>query len=402
MSKQRIESIDALRGFALSGIVFSHMIEQFIAGATSTEIHEVMRSSPVDTLIEQVVRELIQGKFFALFSILFGLSFSIQSENALTLQSDGKFVVQYIWKLVILFAIGLFHHLMYSGDILTIYAVFALFLLPFYKISSKWILLASLFFLLGAGRFATFAILGNEEFLPPHQIPDFHEKYLAALTSGTLGDVWQLNLPRMIDKFNYQLGVIGRAYLTVGYFLLGLWTGREHRYAKLESRIPVKLIVCCVAGIGLLYLIHNHLFETIGGRDAPLGSWDAMLALTSLDLYNTLLTILIALVFLLVFSRYSGFLSFFAPYGRMALTNYLTQTLLGVFILYHWGLGYIGKLTNTETVIIAGVVIVLQVLISKFWMARFYFGPLEWLWRSLTQIRFLKFVKKKRESKIPT
>jgi uncharacterized protein len=74
----------------------------------------------------------------------------------------------------------------------------------------------------------------------------------------------------------------------------------------------------------------------------------------------------------------------FTPYGRTALTNYVLQSIAGTFVFYGWGLGYIGKLSNTVSFGLAILLIILQILISKWWMKRFYYGPFEWLWRSLT------------------
>lgn len=77
-----------------------------------------------------------------------------------------------------------------------------------------------------------------------------------------------------------------------------------------------------------------------------------------------------------------------APYGRTALSNYFIQTLLGTFILYNWGLGFIGEFSNTQTLLIALGIIGVQVALSDWWLKHYRFGPLEWLWRSGTYLQW--------------
>src|SRR5210317_391222 len=133
--KKRIISIDALRGFALAGVALVHMVEQYIAGPHPEGFMEGVNGLP-DQIIQGLITIFFTGKFFALFSILFGLSFSIQMESA---ENKGqKFAGRFIWRALLLFVIGYVHQLFYRGDILTIYAVLAPFLIPFYKISNKW------------------------------------------------------------------------------------------------------------------------------------------------------------------------------------------------------------------------------------------------------------------------
>ena len=119
----RINSIDALRGFALAGVVLVHMVEQYIAGPAPEGFLEGLNGIP-DQIVQGFIQLFLTGKVFALFSILFGLSFTIQMQSA---EKKGvKFGGRFLWRAVLLFIIGYFHQLFYRGDILTIYAVLAL------------------------------------------------------------------------------------------------------------------------------------------------------------------------------------------------------------------------------------------------------------------------------------
>ena len=115
-----------------------------------------------------------------------------------------------------------------------------------------------------------------------------------------------------------------------------------------------------------------------------------MFALTAMDLYNSSLTLVLLCSFVLIYRRPAGgrVLRRLAPYGRTALSNYFIQTLLGTFILYNWGLGFIGEFSNTQTLLIALGIIGVQVALSDWWLKHYRFGPLEWLWRSGTYLQW--------------
>ncbi len=130
----RIVIIDALRGFALAGVALVHMTEQYIASAPTDNLMEVTNGT-FDNILSGIIGFFIMGKFFALFSILFGLSFFIQMESAAN--RGQNFAGRFLWRVFLLFMIGYIHQIFYKGDILTIYALLAPFLIPFYKINNK-------------------------------------------------------------------------------------------------------------------------------------------------------------------------------------------------------------------------------------------------------------------------
>ncbi|MEO0526488.1 MAG: DUF418 domain-containing protein, partial [Bacteroidota bacterium] len=137
-TKKRIEIIDALRGFSLAGIVIVHMVENYVGAPTPEHVMDATRAGIADYIVDGFIAVFLRGKFFALFSFLFGLSFFIQINNAE--KQGNRFAGRFLWRLLILFGIGYLHHLFYRGDILTIYAVLGIFLIPFHRIGNKWIL----------------------------------------------------------------------------------------------------------------------------------------------------------------------------------------------------------------------------------------------------------------------
>jgi uncharacterized protein len=134
----RIEIIDALRGLALAGIFICHMTENYIGSMSPQSFNESVHVGIIDDIIDGLIVFFLRGKFIALFSFLFGLSFFIQMDNGV--KKGVQFGGRFLWRLIILLAVGYIHSLFYRGDILTIYAVLGMFLIPFYSINNKWIL----------------------------------------------------------------------------------------------------------------------------------------------------------------------------------------------------------------------------------------------------------------------
>ena len=391
---QRITVIDAFRGFALAGIVLIHFVERYVAGPLPESASELFSPGILDGVVNVVLFLFVRGKFFALFSLLFGLSFYIQMERG---ASRGvNFRGRFIWRLVLLFGIGYMHHLFYRGDILTIYAAIGLLLPLVYNWSNRSIfILAGLAFLLP--RYLIFAGYGDASLvLPQGYLADEaaqHENYWRIITTGSLLDVWRINGGLgMLEKTHFQVGIFGRAYLTFAFFLVGMWLGRIRFFQRLEALRPQlrRVLRWSIVGWIVLLAATAGLFaQTQGATDG----WLGMLAITAYDLQNLVMTALILVAFCLIYLRTGGrdFFERLSPYGRTALTNYVFQSVIGTFLLFGWGLGWIGVLSDAALFGMAVAVVVIQVAISGWWLRYFYYGPLEWLWRCATYGKWFPF-----------
>ena len=398
LSSSRIQAIDALRGFALAGIVLVHMVEQFVGGPLPESAAVAMAPDLIDQLVRGGIFIFFQGKFYLLFSFLFGVSFFLQMDRAA--QQGQNFQGRFVWRLLILLLFGVAHSLVYRGDILTVYVVLGLFLPLFYTVSDRSLLVVALVLFLGAGRYLCFWLFGSDQpFGGPDLSPQssYTEAYFAILKEGSLGQVLWENLTNGLRaKMNFQFGVFGRGYTTFAFFLIGLWVGRRRilvqadQHRKLIKRVlwsSVGLLVVSLAGTAGVFsqLPQPVAFDT----------WGSMIGLTSFDLANIALTGVIIMGFLLLFYRRErSALRVFAPYGRMALSNYLAQSVIGTFIYYGWGLGYLADVRNVYALVLGIIIIVGQMLLSAWWMQRFRYGPLEWIWRCATYGRWMPFVRR--------
>ncbi len=396
--KKRIEIVDAIRGFALAGIVIVHMVENYVGAPVPENAMEAAYAGPLDYVVSGFIEFFLRGKFFAIFSFLFGLSFFLQMDHH---PDEGpSFVKRFFWRLLILFGIGYVHHLFYRGDILTIYAFFGMFLIPFYKISNKWVLALTALLFLGLGRYIVFMITnGSFIFLPDAMLPNSQEviSYFEILQNGSIIDVFTSNATQgHLMKMDFQIGIFSRGYLTFGYFLLGLAIGRIGFFAnfreqkKFTKKVLIASIIGFLVAMGCTALIFSQL-----GNNISFDNWISMFGLTAYDLANTAMTFIIISLFVIVYRKKWGenLLQHFIPYGRMALTNYVIQSIIGTFILFGWGLGFLGELRNIYTFLIALLLIFIQMVFSKWWLRVFNYGPLEWLWRSATYLKWFPLKK---------
>ncbi len=388
---KRIEIIDALRGFALAGIVLVHFAEQFLAAPPPGDSMNNVVQGPFDQGIDLFINLFLRGKFFALFSLLFGLGFFIQMDRAARRGTD--FRLRFLWRLTILLAIGYLHHLFYRGDILTVYALLGMLLVLFHRVSARWLLVLTTVLFLGLPRFIIYYWFGAGSIFSPIEFmtesPELHI-YFDTLRNGSIWQVFASNAVQgILMKADVQFGLFSRGYLTFAFFLTGMMLGRL-RFFENTDRYKIhlkKAVKWSFTGLILLIVIAVIIFSGQDfENDAGIDSWIAMIGLTMYDLFNLLTTVIIVAFFILLFLKpnFKKWVGYLIPYGRTALTNYFLQSVLGTALFYGWGLGLLGEIRHIQAILMAIVIISIQVLVSKWWLSKFRYGPLEWIWRVST------------------
>lgn len=382
---QRLDIVDALRGFALIGVGLVHFVEQYIAGAYPDAYSDVAMATLADKIIVGLVQFFLAGKFYAIFSFLFGLSFFIQIDKPM--RNNQPFAGRFAWRLTLLFCFGYLHHLFYRGDILMLYAVLGMSLLLLYRLPTRTLLFMAIALFLGLGRYISFATTGDALLMDMDANRELNLFYFEQLKNGSLLDVFAINnIVGIQNLIEFQFGIFGRGYITLGLFLLGMCFGRLGFFHTIIHRKPTlkKALFWAMGSTVIFIMLMAGTFFAVG--EPTFNSWLEALALTFYDLANLSLAVAICCGFMLFALRPKSTktLRYFAPYGRMALTNYLMQALIGTFILYGWGLGFIGEWPNRYLLVIGVLVAISQICFSMVWMRHFYYGPLEWVWRSLT------------------
>ena len=400
--QSRIITVDALRGFALLGILLAHMIYWYSAGPLPGNLFNKYTdiASGAVSFINEV---LISGKFFAFFSFLFGLSFYLQMQSME--KRNDNFVLRYGWRILILGIIGLIHHAFWRGDILSIYAPLGFLLLPMRKWNNRIILIIGILFALNVPAKLIEVVKYLTTIHPAAQAgqqgnSDAEGKaYYAIMSQGTIWAVLKDNWHNLSTKFRFQLDS-GRIFITFGFFLLGMYTGRKRWFENPDASKPVFKKICRTAGwialgtfgIALGMFGANALFK-MGWDQNPIVGFIFGIFFDTLS--AALVCFYVSGLSLLMFrARWQKLLYPLASVGKLALTCYLTQTLFGLLIFYHVGFGLVGKTAPWLNWLIGIGFFAIQVFLSKWWLKYFNYGPVEWLWRSATFFRWYPLKRK--------
>ena len=385
----RIDVIDVLRGFTLLGIILVHMSEQYYAGQAPEQYADFASKGLIDNIVSGCIGVFVQGKFYMIFSFLFGLSFYLQLSK-----SDGSigFLTRFFWRLLILFGIGFIHHLHYRGDILTIYATLGIGLLLTYRLPDKYLLVVAVLLVLNVPSLLirlSDVIWNPAKSGNPFMSADQNSllTYYNTLKSGTYVEILKANYFEFSAKTNFQIES-GRAYITMGLFLLGLYAGRKNIFADIESKKSFfKKVLKGSSWILLSCVLFSAAF--FGGAQAldiklsdPL-QW--MLGGEVYDIFNAAFATIYTTAVILLFQKekWKPRLMHFYAVGRMGLTTYLVQTVFGTFIFFSFGFALLGEIGAAIAVAIAIGLFIIQIQFSKFWFTYFQYGIFEWLWRSL-------------------
>lgn len=398
---ERLQALDVLRGFALLGILLMN-IEAFVAPLTEALTGIDPSLSGLDLWADGAIFILVQGKFYALFSLLFGMGFAIMLERAAG--SGGLGTTLYLRRLLVLLGIGAVHALLvWSGDILLVYATMGLVMLALFRSTPasrmRWwglgifllpIVLTWLFALsVEASRGDPEAAEAMSRSLAgqARQFQAVGElQRVAHGPGGSYAASVMANITVVSMMFLGYLPIFGPTIL--GLFLIGAWFIRSGAIADPGANLKLfRSLLRSGVFVGLpLVVLGAWLVPTMDP-----GRMDFVVAAaTTANLVGSLLMALgylAGVVLLLQVPGWAARLAVLAPAGRMALTNYLTQSVVCTLVFYGYGLGYYEQLPRSWQVPFVLALFCGQVMFSHWWLARFRFGPVEWVWRSLTYLR---------------
>ena len=389
--KERYMVLDALRGFALMGIALANYPEFALWTFLSESQQEAMSTAPVDEVVRFFHYFLVDGKFYTIFSLLFGVGFSLfLSRHSVSL---------FLRRMMILAAIG-FLHLMFiwSGDILLLYAVGGMLLPLFIRLTDKTLLwLAGALIVLPVGLDALVEFAGLDISRPFYELwwnqaaaqgineynfaswlrdADTYPQMFSFLLQGACERMWEFVDGHRLPK-------------VVGLFIIGYLIGKHRLYARLNRMSLDRYL-----DKGLILAIPASLLYASSAVSAhPLG-------LTVHSLLYTVSVIPMALCYILAFCLFlqqdlsTAFFQMLAAPGRMALSCYILQSLIGIFLFYGVGLGLGTSVGLVFVVLIAFGVFLLEMVLCHVWLRSFRFGPLEWVWRLLTYGRYFPIRKK--------
>ncbi|MGE8639096.1 MAG: DUF418 domain-containing protein [Achromobacter sp.] len=378
----RLGHVDALRGFALFGILVVN-IGVFSSPFYGAGMADPAYSRPLDLAVRWLIAWLFETKFYLLFSFLFGYSFTLQMSAAE--RSQAAFAPRFLRRLAGLALLGLAHAvLFYQGDILLTYALLGVGLLLCRRMAPKRALRAALWLIVLAA--SIWAILGFLSFLDP--VPAGYQalykaEALASIDAyrGTIGTTISQHIKELTESVWFMVLFVQGPFV-FAMFLVGYALGRRNALADPWQQ-PRALGLLCALGL-LPGLAGSALYATSSLPFAG-AAWE-LPGLAADLLTAPLLSMSYAAAFLLALrTRAFGSVgAWLAPAGRMALTNYLTQSVVCAFLFTGWGLRLFASVSPLAATGIAVAIFAAQLPWSAWWMRHHAYGPVEWFLRGLT------------------
>ncbi len=375
-STDRIQSLDVMRGFSLLGIFIINMIAfhspfLYMDGFTWWEI-------PSDRALYPWIDIFVQASVYPLFAMMFGYGLAIQQKRAL--ERGAPFYSVAFRRLLVLLVIGCIHaFLIWSGDILINYAIFGLFLLLFMRFSGRILLLIGiLLFIIPTGFLSVLLTLtslvdpgGVDIYTNINGVRDS----IAAYSGGTFSDIFT---QRLEDWYAVN-GPGNLPFLFISIFsmiCIGAGAGKLQFLEKVKhKRVKWGIIVLTVFLVGLLLKSLPVLLEANIATSYIQDSLGGPFLAASY-------AIIVALV--MEYSWIRKITKPLAAAGKMSLTIYLTQSIIGTLIFYSYGLGLYGRISLTTGTLLAVGIFLIQIILAEIWFMKFKHGPVEKVWRLLT------------------
>jgi len=392
---QRIQIIDILRGFAIFGILLVNMA-LFNHAIYAAALNLVNPANALDQLARWGITFFAEGKFYSIFAFLFGLGLAIQYRRA---QEHGTgFVPFFLRRMGVLLGIGLIHaYLFWIGDILTLYALLGAVLLLFRNCHPKTLLIwaivfliipllinGALFGLVALGRLSPDGAAVVDTALAEQQrtYQTLSAQVDQVYASGTFAEITRQRVQDM--NFIYFTWPF-MAFNVLAMMLLGLYAGARRIFDDIPGQLP---FIHTLWRWGLIVGVIGNLTYVIAGQVANRSdpSPQLLLALVGQTFGASALALfyMTSLVLLTQTATWERRLWPLASVGRMAISNYLLQTIICTTLFYGYGLGFYGRIGDAGGVLLTIAIYALQILLSVWWLHHFRFGPVEWLWRSLT------------------
>jgi uncharacterized protein len=394
---ERIETIDILRGFALLGVLIANMKgfslpmnAYFGFGADWPAL------SALDKGVDEFILWAIKGKALSLFAVLFGLGLSVQMMRA---EARGiSAIPRYTRRLLVLLMFGTVHvFLFWFGDILHTYALVGFVLVLLRNLSPKVIgrIILTLLLIITVGSFVG-AVM---PIVRPQPTPVASIQKMRKLTqedakkeiarkmddevrimgSGTFREQTALRARQWVELYG-SWGTLGYFTFVLHLFLMGLYAGKRRLFHDVQANLPF-LKKCMWFGFACLVA---GLIRFVPATPEIPGSGFIRNLLNAFSGYTFFFYAAGIAILVNKSAAAHSIFRHLSPIGRMALSNYLTQTLVCTFIFYSWGLGYFAKMGSAVGLVLSLGIYGLQMVFCAWWLNNYQFGPAEWLWRSLT------------------
>ena len=393
--------MDVLRGFAILGIFIANLGSGFSWYSESSHLTGPWLVPVLDHKVSFLHQMFIEGKFYSIFSSLFGWGIALQVKRGVAKGIDATPTIKR--RLAFMLLLGAFHLLIWPGDIVFFYALLGFLLLPFRKFSNKTLLIIGVILILSPILLYWLKMTFQELNYPAQKLREFgnwaeiklnpqlnniksEAEYKEFVKNANWFDVLKGHMAGFFFRYGY-LFFVSRIPKVLGMFLIGYVVGRSDFYKNIAQH---KKLLYAVIAVGLLiglpanYCLAQYMSNYEGDYFSLKINGFYQTVAYALGVVPLALTYVA--LFMLLFQTGFGkkILAVFAPVGKMAFTNYIMQSLIGNFVFLGAGLGYMGQVGPFYYTLFGIAVFIVQIILSTIWLKYFNYGPLEWLWRSGT------------------
>lgn len=373
---KRISELDALRGIALFGILLVNIFVFHAPLAYYGEFYGAFEG--IQLLAVNGVVDFAAGKFLFIFAFLFGYGIVLQGNSC-----PKTFHSYFAKRMLVLLLFGVLHIVLFwFGDILASYALLGLLAIPLLRLSDRNILLLGFLLIL----FRPLFYVGVVRFGWP---TDYFGKtpelaaFIAVFQQGSYLEILQLRMQEFLAFLPENL--VWFLPKTFGLFLLGIFAARKQLFTRIKERSATYAIASSalfLISLGWVFW-RPGLFSLFDLEATPF--WRPVLIAANV-FFETTHGLAYITGFSLLFQNSDFLTPIFAKAGRLALTNYILQSLICVLIFYGYGLGYFAKLLPTDLLLISLVIFGFNLAFSSIYLKYRSIGPLEYLWRSMIAI----------------
>lgn len=378
----RIDVADILRGIAIAGIILIHFIEHlnfFLFPDPKNELWATINDAVWDSTFF-----MLAGKMYAIFAMLFGLSFFIQHDNQA--QKGIDFRPRFAWRMVLLMFFGLFDLLFYNGDILTVYAACGLLIIPLIRASNKVIIAVIILMALQPIEFVNLVRGLIDPATPIFNLGsgELFKSIIPAQSQGNIIDVAVAGI-----KYGFPVNFLwaienGRFTQTILFFLIGIMLGRARLFYNEGNNLKIwkKVLIGSIIAFAILLPLYKYVPKATS--EIACVSKSLKVALNMWKNVAMMAFIVSVTTLLYYCTSAKNWMIKIAPYGKMSLTNYIGQSVIGAILFYNWGFGLYDKCGHAASFLMGIGCIALQFMFCTWWMKHHKRGPLEQLWCSAT------------------
>lgn len=378
LQSTRINVVDCLRGFAVCGIIIIHFLE-----------HMNFYNFPEPTALDQGIWDIVfflgASKMYAIFALLFGFSCYIQHHDAQKRGSDFRGL--FAWRMFLLFIWGIIDLFFYNGDILCTYAVIGLLLIPLVKAPDKVLVALAIFLFLQPVEIAYGIIGALNPSVPPMDvgIGPLWATLSDVCAGGSLLDVGHAGVRYGLQiNFGWALEN-GRLTQTYLLFIIGMLIGRRRLFLDEGGNLETwkRILVASIISFAVFFPLWKIVPWLVGNKtvahslDVQLNMWRN---------FSMMAFYVSGIVLLYYRTRAQRAISRLAAIGKMSLTDYLFQSIVGGFLFYNWGLGLYRVSGHTMSFCIAIAFLFVLYFLCRWWASNHRRGPLEEVWARLTHL----------------